>query len=108
MTNKNNYSLHSINGLNLEKKLKSSESNKNTKFNKLGKSQTLTENNSIKDKKMMNKLGINYNKLKLKQSQDNKIKMKMKKIKISKKIILNLKMNQAEKIGQEKNSMQKK
>ena len=76
MTNKNNYSLHSINGLNLEKKLKSSESNKNTKFNKLGKSQTLTENNSIKDKKMMNKLGINYNKLKLKQSQDNKIKMK--------------------------------
>ena len=76
MTNKNNYSLHSINGLNLEKKLKSSESNKNTKYNKLGKSQTLTENNSIKDKKMMNKLGINYNKLKLKQSQDNKIKMK--------------------------------
>ena len=76
MTNKNNYSLHGINGVNLEKKLKSSESNKNAKFNKLGKSQTLTENNSIKDKKIINKLGINYNKLKLKQSQDNKIKIK--------------------------------
>ena len=73
MTNKNNYSLNS---LLVDKKLKSSESNKYAKFNKIGKSSTLTENNSIRDKKIINKNIINTNRIKLKQSQDNKVKLK--------------------------------
>ena len=73
MTNKNNFSLNS---LLVDKKLKSSESNKYTKFNKIGKSSTLTENNSIRDKKIINKNIINTNRIKLKQSQDNKVKLK--------------------------------
>jgi len=70
MTNKNN------NSINVEKKLKSSESNKYAKFNKIGKNNTLTENNSIRDKKIINKPWQISNKIKLKQSQDNKIKLK--------------------------------
>ena len=73
MTNKNNFSLNS---LLVDKKLKSSESNKYAKFNKIGKSSTLTENNSIRDKKIINKNIINTNRIKLKQSQDNKVKLK--------------------------------
>ena len=71
MTNKNNHSI------NVEKKLKSSESNKYSKYNKLGKNNTLTENNnSIRDKKSLIKPGLNSNRIKSKQSQDNKIKFK--------------------------------
>ena len=70
MTNKNNYSL------NIDKKLKSSESNKYAKFNKIGKNNTISENNSIRDKKIINKPWQITNKIKLKQSQDNKIKLK--------------------------------
>ena len=73
MTNKNNYSLNS---LLVDKKLKSSESNKYGKFNKIGKNSNLTENNSIRDKKINNKNIINTNRIKLKQSQDNKTKLK--------------------------------
>ena len=73
MTNKNNFSLNS---LLVDKKLKSSESNKYAKFNKIGKSSTLTENNSIRDKRIINKNIINTNRIKLKQSQDNKVKLK--------------------------------
>ena len=73
MTNKNNFSLNS---LLVDKKMKSSESNKYAKFNKIGKSSTLTENNSIRDKKIINKNIINTNRIKLKQSQDNKVKLK--------------------------------
>ena len=73
LTNKNNFSLNS---LLVDKKLKSSESNKYAKFNKIGKSSTLTENNSIRDKKIINKNIINTNRIKLKQSQDNKVKLK--------------------------------
>ena len=73
MTNKNKFSLNS---LLVDKKLKSSESNKYAKFNKIGKSSTLTENNSIRDKKIINKNIINTNRIKLKQSQDNKVKLK--------------------------------
>ena len=74
MTNKNNN--YSLNSLLVDKKLKSSESNKYAKFNKIGKSSTLTENNSIRDKKIINKNIINANRIKLKQSQDNKAKLK--------------------------------
>ena len=71
MTNKNNYSL------NVDKKLKSSESNKYAKFNKIAKNNTLTENsNSIKVKKDGIKSGNNTNRIKSKQSQDNKVKLK--------------------------------
>ena len=73
MTNKNNYSLNS---LLVDKKLKSSESNKYGKFNKIGKNSNLTENNSIRDKKINNKNIINTNRIKLKQSQDNKTKLR--------------------------------
>ena len=73
MTNKNNFSLNS---LLVDKKLKSSESNKYAKFNKIGKSSTLTENNSIRDKRIINKNIINTNRIKLKQSQDNEVKLK--------------------------------
>ena len=73
MTNKNNFSLNS---LLVDKKMKSSESNKYAKFNKIGKSSTLTENNSIRDKRIINKNIINTNRIKLKQSQDNKVKLK--------------------------------
>ena len=73
MTNKNNYSLNS---LLVDKKLKSSESNKYAKFSKIGKNSNMTENNSIRDKKIINKNIINTNRLKLKQSQDNKAKLK--------------------------------
>ena len=73
MTNKNNFSLNS---LLVDKKLKSNESNKYTKFNKNEKSITLNENNSIRDKKIINKNIINTNRIKLKQSQDNKVKLK--------------------------------
>ena len=70
MTNKNN------NSLNVEKKLKSSESNKYSKFSKIGKSNTLTEDNSIKDKRGLIKHSQNTNRIKSKQSQENKIKIK--------------------------------
>ena len=73
ITNKNNYSLNS---LLVDKKLKSSESNKYGKFNKIGKNSNLTENNSIRDKKINNKNIINTNRIKLKQSQDNKTKLR--------------------------------
>ena len=73
MTNKNNYSLNS---LLVDKKLKNSESNKYGKFNKIGKNSNLTENNSIRDKKINNKNIINTNRIKLKQSQDNKTKLR--------------------------------
>ena len=63
------------NSLNLERKLKSSVSNKYGKYSKIGKSNTLTENNSIKDKKPVNK-PTHSNRIKNKQSQDNKIKLK--------------------------------
>ena len=63
------------NSLNLERKLKSSVSNKYGKYSKIGKSNTLTENNSIKDKKPVNK-PTHSNRIKSKQSQDNKIKLK--------------------------------
>ena len=93
MTNKNNFSINSIN---VEKKMKSSESNKYSKFNKIGKCNTLTENNPFKDKKIMNKTGQNTNRIKSKQSQDNKAKLK-KDIynfsKIENKNLLNKKIN---------------
>ena len=93
MTNKNNFSVNSIN---VEKKLKSSESNKYAKFNKIGKNNTLTDNNTIKDKKVVTKTGQNTNRIKSKQSQDNKAKLK-KDIynfnKIETKNILNKKIN---------------
>lgn len=63
------------NSLNIERKLKSSVSNKYGKYSKIGKSNTLTENNSIKDKKPVNK-PTHSNRIKSKQSQDNKIKLK--------------------------------
>ena len=63
------------NSLNFERKLKSSVSNKYGKYSKIGKSNTLTENNSIKDKKPVNK-PTHSNRIKNKQSQDNKIKLK--------------------------------
>lgn len=63
------------NSLNFERKLKSSVSNKYGKYSKIGKSNTLTENNSIKDKKPVNK-PTHSNRIKSKQSQDNKIKLK--------------------------------
>lgn len=63
------------NSLNIERKLKSSVSNKYGKYSKIGKSNTLTENNSIKDKKPVNK-PTHSNRIKNKQSQDNKIKLK--------------------------------
>ena len=63
------------NSLNFERKLKSSVSNKYGKYSKIGKSNTLTENNSIKDKKPDNK-PTHSNRIKSKQSQDNKIKLK--------------------------------
>ena len=63
------------NSLNLERKLKSSVSNKYGKYSKIGKSNTLTENNSIKEKKPVNK-PTHSNRIKNKQSQDNKIKLK--------------------------------
>jgi hypothetical protein len=76
-SNKNNYMTSKNNNyLNVEKKLKSSESNKYSKFNKIGKSNTLTEDNSIRDKKGINKPSQNTNRIKLKQSQDNKVKIK--------------------------------
>ena len=63
------------NSINIERKLKSSVSNKYGKYSKIGKSNTLTENNSIKDKKPVNKPN-HSNRIKNKQSQDNKIKLK--------------------------------
>ena len=63
------------NSINIERKLKSSVSNKYGKYSKIGKSNTLTENNSIKDKKPVNK-PTHSNRIKSKQSQDNKIKLK--------------------------------
>jgi hypothetical protein len=63
------------NSINIERKLKSSVSNKYGKYSKIGKSNTLTENNSIKDKKPVNK-PTHSNRIKNKQSQDNKIKLK--------------------------------
>ena len=63
------------NSLNFERKLKSSVSNKYGKYSKIGKSNTLTENNSIKEKKPVNK-PTHSNRIKNKQSQDNKIKLK--------------------------------
>ena len=63
------------NSINIERKLKSSVSNKYGKYSKIGKSNTLTENNSTKDKKPVNKPN-HSNRIKNKQSQDNKIKLK--------------------------------
>lgn len=63
------------NSINIERKLKSSVSNKYGKYSKIGKSNTLTENNSIKEKKPVNK-PTHSNRIKNKQSQDNKIKLK--------------------------------
>jgi hypothetical protein len=63
------------NSLNFERKLKSSVSNKYGKYSKIGKSNTLTENNSIKEKKPVDK-PARSNRIKNKQSQDNKIKLK--------------------------------
>ena len=63
------------NSINIERKLKSSVSNKYGKYSKIGKSNTLTENNSTKDKKPVNK-PTHSNRIKNKQSQDNKIKLK--------------------------------
>ena len=71
MTKNNNNN----NSINIERKLKSSVSNKYGKYSKIGKSNTLTENNSIKDKKPVNK-PTHSNRIKSKQSQDNKIKLK--------------------------------
>ena len=74
---KDNYMTNKINfNLNVDKKLKSSESNKYAKFNIIGKISTLTENNSIRDKKGMIKPTQLANKIKLKQNQINKIKVK--------------------------------
>ena len=76
-SSKDNYLTNKINfNLNADKKLKSSESNKYAKFNIIGKISTLTENNSIRDKKGVIKPTQLANKIKSKQNQINKIKVK--------------------------------
>ena len=76
-SSKDNYLTNKINfNLNVDKKLKSSESNKYAKFNIIGKISTLTENNSIRDKKGVIKPTQLANKIKSKQNQINKIKVK--------------------------------
>ena len=67
--NKNNYSV------NIDKKNKNNQTNRSAKSNNISKNPTLTEHNSIKDKKSLNKLSPN-NIQKPKQSHDNKIKSK--------------------------------
>ena len=76
-SSKDKYLTNKINfNLNADKKLKSSESNKYAKFNIIGKISTLTENNSIRDKKGVIKPTQLANKIKSKQNQINKIKVK--------------------------------
>ena len=76
-SSKDNYLTNKINfNLNADKKLKSSESNKYAKFNLIGKISTLTENNSIRDKKGVIKPTKLENKNKSKQNKIKKIKVK--------------------------------
>ena len=67
--NKNNYSV------NIDKKNKKNQTNRCAKSNNISKNPTLTEQNSIRDKKSFHKLSPN-NIQKSKKSQDNKIKSK--------------------------------
>ena len=67
--NTNNYSV------NIDKKHKKNQINRCTKSNNISKNPTLTEQNSIRDKKTLHRLSPN-NIQKSKKSQDNKIKSK--------------------------------
>ena len=67
--NKNNHSI------NIDKKNKNNQTNRSAKSNNISKNPTLTEHNSIRDKKSLHNLSPNNTK-KPKQSHDNKIKSK--------------------------------
>jgi len=63
------------NSVNVDKKHKKNQTNRCAKSNNISKNPTLTEQNSIRDKKTLNKLSPN-NIQKSKKSQDNKLKAK--------------------------------
>ena len=86
--NKKNASINTKNGskdfysnntnncsVNIDKKHKKNLTNRCAKSNNISKNPTLTEQNSIRDKKVLNRLSPNNNR-KTKKSQDNKIKSK--------------------------------
>ena len=86
--NKKNASINTKNGskdiysnntnncsVNIDKKHKKNLTKKKKKSNNISKNPTLTEQNSIRDKKVLNRLSPNNNR-KTKKSQDNKIKSK--------------------------------